>query len=92
MKVADVTDEMVAAACVISHRQPGLAPISLEVLTYFTSAPDKVASRAMERAARRGLIDFGVSLRTAWATPEGAKLAKDFLASFDRGQHSKGWL
>jgi hypothetical protein len=45
-----------------------------DLLVERTGQPLKVCYRAMERADRRGLIDYGVSLRTGWLTPEGAAL------------------
>jgi hypothetical protein len=39
-----------------------------------TKAPFKVCYRAMERAERNGLVDYGVSLRTGWLTDKGILL------------------
>lgn len=39
-----------------------------------TGEPEKVCFRAMERAEARGLIECGVSLRTAWLTDAGEAL------------------
>ncbi len=77
MKRSDISDERVVSACVVS-RGFRLRP-SLEVLVDMTGAPVKVALRAMERAASRGLIDWGVSIRWAWPTPEGDELAARYL-------------
>lgn len=49
------------------------------VLGRVTGAPPKVVQAAMERAADRGLIDYGVSLRSGWLTPDGLALAADAL-------------
>lgn len=68
MKRGDVTDEDVVRACRDGH------PESIWRLMTETGAPYKVAEAAMERACRRGLIDYGVSLRTAWAEPKGLAL------------------
>lgn len=73
MKRADITDEQVIRACILGH-QPGADGMSLDYLVQATGAPEKVASAAMERASGRCLIDWGVSLRTAWATPKGKAL------------------
>ncbi|MHA6903297.1 hypothetical protein ACJBUE_20780 (plasmid) [Ralstonia syzygii subsp. celebesensis] len=66
MKRSDITDEQVVAACRAYHKQ-GL-PFSLDRLIESTGAPEKVAYAAMGRACARGLIDYGVSLRSAWPT------------------------
>jgi hypothetical protein len=39
-----------------------------------TGQPEKVVYRAMERADRRGYIDYGVSLRSGWLTDKGREL------------------
>lgn len=39
-----------------------------------TSQPAKVCLSAMRRACQRGLLDYGVSLRSGWITPEGMAL------------------
>jgi len=74
VKTADITDAQVVDACRKFHeairwsRGPYAAntPNSLAQLIAVTGAPEKVAFRAMERAERRGLIEYGVSLATAW--------------------------
>jgi len=48
-----------------------------EILQEVTGQPEKVCYKAMERADDRGLIDYGVSLRTGWITEEGMKLLKE---------------
>lgn len=49
-------------------------PFPYETLSTQTGEPEKVCFRAMERAERRGLIDYGVSLRTGWLTEKGEAL------------------
>ena len=44
---------------------------ALQALASETGEPEKVCYRAMERADRRGLLDYGVSLRTAWLADKG---------------------
>lgn len=70
MKRSDITDHDVVAACAAQT----LGAMSLHLLIAHTGAPAKVALAAMDRAASRGLIDYGVSLRTAWPTPAGQAL------------------
>jgi len=41
-----------------------------------TGAPEKVIYAAMEREDNRGLLEWGVSLRTAWLTKEGEQRLK----------------
>jgi ribosomal protein S9 len=65
----DITDEQVVRACI--H---GPDVFSLDVLVEATGAPLKVCEGAMRRAIRRGLIDYGVSMRSAWAEPAGLAL------------------
>lgn len=45
-----------------------------ELLVERTGQPEKVCYRACERADDRGLVDYGVSLRSGWLTPRGAAL------------------
>lgn len=62
MKRSDVTTGTPRRAC------------SLDTLVTVTGAPAKVADAAMRRAAARGLVGWGVSLRTAWPTDKGSRL------------------
>ena len=52
-------------------------PWPYETLAARTGQPEKVCYRAMERAERRGLIEYGVSLRTGWLTEAGKALLED---------------
>jgi hypothetical protein len=72
----DITDEQVVAACAAWRREP-FGPRSFDRLVEATGAPDKVCLRAMERADRRGLIEWGVSIACAWPTPEGERLLEE---------------
>ena len=51
-----------------------VAPWPEELLSTWTKQPQKVCYRAMERAHRRGLIAYGVSLRAGWLTQTGNAL------------------
>ncbi len=44
------------------------------VLQRQTGAPWKVIDAAMERASDRGLVDYGVTLRSGWLTDKGKAL------------------
>lgn len=45
-----------------------------EALAQATGECEKVCYRAMERADKHGLLEYGVSLRTAWLTAAGREL------------------
>lgn len=49
-------------------------PYPYDRLCAVLGCPEKVAYSAMERAADRGLIEYGVSLRTGWPTEKGIAL------------------
>lgn len=73
-KRSEITDAIVVVACWSSHNSRGDLGNSLDVLRGMTGAGQKVAFAAMERAAERGLVEYGVSLRTAWPTEKGFAL------------------
>lgn len=73
MATKDVTDKMVCAA-VAQWRADRGGPWPYEILMSQTGEPFKVCYRAMERCDRHGFIEYGVSLRTSWLTPDGEKL------------------
>lgn len=70
MATKDISDLQVLQACrdYAAFRSVHFVD---DILMTETGECAKVCERAMERAVRRGLIDYGVSLRTAWATSEG---------------------
>jgi hypothetical protein len=76
MKRSDITDVQVVQAALALHAEPSHrdAPFIDARLMEATGAPIKVVYAAMERAESRGLIECGVSLRTAWVTDEGRAL------------------
>lgn len=47
-----------------------------ELLAELFGAPEKVIFAAMERAAGRNLIDYGIHIRGAWPTDEGLALVQ----------------
>jgi hypothetical protein len=79
MKRRDITDQMVCQA-VADWRSEDiwnryhLGGFIEGLLMERTGAPLKVVMSAMERTDRRGYIDYGVSLRTAWLTDTGEQL------------------
>lgn len=60
-------------------RQNQQGPWAYQILAMQTGEPPKVCIRAMERAHVRGLLEYGVSLRTAWFTKKGADLIHEYL-------------
>lgn len=48
-----------------------------DLLMKMTGQPEKVCYRAMERAEERGLIEYGVSLRSGWLTEKGKELLRE---------------
>jgi len=71
-KRSDITDEQVVRACQLAHQDS--KKFATDILAEQTGAPAKVIYAAMERADDRELIEWGVSLRTAWPTAKGLAL------------------
>ena len=74
MSTKDVSDFDVCRAVAMCREDNHIWPY--ELLAEWTGQPEKVCYRAMERSQKRGLIEYGVSLRTAWLTERGAGLLK----------------
>lgn len=73
----DITDEQVLQSIVQAQGQKyGGKPVKFatDYLMESTEQPIKVCLAAMQRAMDNGLIDYGVSLRTAWLTEKGLEL------------------
>lgn len=81
-RTKDVTDEMVCRAYERAESQRGSGPgwkdydYPYITLARETGACFKVCYAAMERACKRNLIEYGVSLRTGWLTDKGRELIK----------------
>jgi len=75
MKTSDITDEQVVLAFKESHSRRW-SEYPYEILMRSTGAPFKVVWRAMERAEKRDLVEYGVSLRCGWPTEKGLELVK----------------
>lgn len=71
MATKDISDQQVARAYAEKEKTRETAEV---VLARMTGQPLKVCFRAMERAAGRDLIEYGVSLRTGWLTEKGEAL------------------
>lgn len=85
MSRKDVTDVMVCHA--VAEYQAAIragrhALYPYQALAAQTGQPEKVCWRAIERADQRGLLEWGVSLRTAWLTEAGQSL----LAAKEAGE------
>lgn len=76
MSRKDISDEEVVQACKDFHDGPKgvIRPASWQLIAQRTGQAEKVVYAAMQRAFDRGLIEYGVSLRTAWATDKGREL------------------
>ena len=72
MAVKDITDKQVLEAYLKFQENNELWPY--EYLGQVTGEPLKVCYRALERASKRDLIDYGVSLRSGWITAKGKAL------------------
>lgn len=75
MAKKDITDLQVLQA---QHRykQNPRGPRGYELLAEETGQPEKVCYQCVERACKRGLLEYGVSPASAWLTAKG----KDMLA------------
>lgn len=77
MKRSNITDEMVCRAYAKwSNEECGPEDFPYDLIMRETGAPMKVAYAAMERAFERGLLDYGISLRSGWLTDKGKALLK----------------
>lgn len=73
MATKDISDVDVVHAVRWATQAGRPAP---EMLAECTGQPPKVCWRALERADRRGLIEWGVSLNRPWLTAAGAALVR----------------
>ncbi len=76
MATKDITDLQVCLA-VETCRLNKFREWPYDLLAEQTGQHTKVCYRAMQRAAKRGYLDYGVSLRTAWLTNKGLELLKE---------------
>lgn len=79
MATKDITDKQVCEAYAEMQRQRKSSNYQAYeypyvILQRVTGQCEKVCYRAMERSCDRGLVEFGVSLRTGWLTEEGEAL------------------
>ena len=76
MATKDISDMQVVEAIYDAKQDGWKSGYAYDLLMVRTGQCFKVCYRAMERAARRGLVDYGVSLRTAWVDDAGIELMK----------------
>ena len=74
MATKDISDIKVCEA--IREYQLNNSIYADEILMKMTNQVRKVCIKAMERAENKDLIEYGVSLRTAWLTNKGLELLK----------------
>lgn len=80
----NVTDAMVVEAYMLC-RPRMLNPCFY--LSEITGEHRNVCYRAMERTARRGYIDYGVSLRSGFVTPEGRAFLEKTLKELEHAEN-----
>ena len=73
MSVKHVTDLMV---CRVFRDHPQIQDRLTALAAFEPNRCAKIAYRAMERAHRHGLIEYGVSLRSGWLTELGKALLR----------------
>lgn len=69
----DITDEIIVQLLML-HKDSSPRRAFSEFVAEATQQPEKIAYRAIERADKRGLLDFGVSMNYPWITPKGYEL------------------
>lgn len=72
MKRSDISNIEVCQAVAEYQRVQGNFPY--EILARKFNCSEKLAYSACERAEKKDLIDYGVSLRTGWLTEKGKQL------------------
>jgi hypothetical protein len=66
----DITDLQVIMSY-LAAEETNFTKYPYDFLMSWTKQPQKVCYAAMERTHKRGLVDFGVSLRLGWVTELG---------------------
>ena len=75
MSRKDISDLLVVKAYAEYSKNLGKFPY--EILSEWTGQNEKVCYRAMERAYKHELIEYGVSLRTGWLTDKAKALLEE---------------
>ena len=66
VQVKHISDETVKRACELYNQNRFTGKFVNDWLAELTGAPLKVADRKLEQCSNRGLVNYGVSLRTCW--------------------------
>lgn len=79
MAMKDISDRQVLLAYMQSYCEREILGTQdyrfpYKILVEWTGQPEKICYRCMERADGRGLLCYGVSLRTGWIEPKGYAL------------------
>lgn len=74
MKRKDISDLEVLKAYREHHADIYNTPFPYEILAKKFGCDEKLAYSACERALKKGLLDYGVSLRCGWITDKGNEL------------------
>ena len=75
-KRSDITDFQVCQAYWVKHAIYRDMMFATEILEAETGMPIKVVYAAIERAASRGYVEYGTSLRSGWLTTTGQELLR----------------
>ena len=78
MKRSDISTLTVLMGCKAAHTT--YECMSYEAINNICPAADKVIYAAMGREVDKGLIDYGVSLRTAFLTADGETMLNKLLS------------
>ena len=90
MDTKDISDEEVLLAYE-QARNSGYARFADQVLRDMTKQPKKVCYAACERAAHRGLVNYGTSLCSGWVTERGWHFFRRLsLSDWQREPHGGG--
>ena len=95
MSRKDISDYQIllaykACRSAVNNHKNGIDIWPDELLHEVMKQPLKVCWAAMERACDRGLIEYGVSLRSGWITEEGMKLLAEKWAEKVLEENIKG--
>jgi len=71
-KRSDIDTLIVLMGCYIAHQKRDC--MSFEAIYQLKPAPLKIIYAVMEREVNKGLLDYGVSLRTAFLTEKGLEV------------------
>lgn len=74
----DISDILVLKSY-IEYKKNNFIKWPYQILMEWTGYPQKVCYAAMERAHKKGLIEYGSSLRTGWLTEKGKELLKSAI-------------